>query len=296
MRVGFIGLGHMGRPMALNLIKAGHEVFVHSRSRGPIEALLAAGAREAKSPAELAAQVDWLGTCLLTPEQCNQIYLGEHGVAASGKQGLLCVDFATIAPAESRRIGAALAAQGIRYLDAPISGGPWAASDATLSIMVGASEADFAAAKPVLEQLGKKVYHMGPPGAGVSTKICNNMITGTVHVLVGEAMVLGTKAGIDPRKLYEVLAGSSARSNTLERMVPKFVLPRNFEPQSTIESITKDLEAAISTGKSLGVRLLLASIAQQCYLEAAGLGHGQKDVSAVILPMEEVAGVQVGPA
>ena len=122
------------------------------------------------------------------------------------------------------------------------------------------------------------------------------MITGTVYVLLGEAMVLGTKAGIDPRKLYEVLAGSSARSNTLERMVAKFVLPRKFDPDSTIESIIKDLECAISTGKALGVRLLLANIAQQCFVEAAGRGHGQKDVSAVILPMEEVAKVQVGPA
>lgn len=296
MRIGFIGLGHMGKPMALNLVKAGHEVWVHSRSRGPIEALLAAGAKEAATPAELAGKVDWLGTCLLTPEQCEAIYLGPNGVASSGRTELLCVDFATIAPAVSRRIGAALAEKGIRYLDAPISGGSWGAAAATLSIMVGASEADFDEARPVLEKLGSKIFHMGPPGAGVSTKICNNMITGTVHVLVGEAMVLGTKAGIDPRKLFEVLAGSSARSNTLERMVPKFVLPRKFDPDSTIESIMKDLEAAISTGKSLGVRLLLANVAQQCYLEAAGHGHGQKDVSAVILPMEEVAGVKVGPA
>ena len=296
MRAGFIGLGHMGRPMALNLVKAGHEVIVHSRSPGPIEALVKAGATAAKSPAEVAAQVDWLGTCLLTPEQCELIYLGERGVVASKKKGLLCVDFATIAPANSLRIGGELARQGIRYLDAPISGGSWGAADATLSIMVGAADADFAETKPILEQLGKKIFHMGPPGAGVSTKICNNMITGTVHVLVGEAMVLGTKAGIDPRKLFEVLAGSSARSNTLERMVPRFVLPRKFEPDSTIESIIKDLECAISTGKALGVRLLLANVAQQCYVEAAGLGHAQKDVSAVILPMEKVANVQVGPA
>ncbi len=296
MRVGFIGLGHMGRPMALNLVKAGHEVIVHSRSPGPIEALVQAGATAATSPAEVAAQVDWLGTCLLTPQQCELIYLGERGVASSQKKGLLCVDFATIAPETSRRIGAELGKAGIRYVDAPVSGGSWGAADATLSIMVGASDDDFAAARPVLEQLGKKIFHMGPQGTGVSTKICNNMITCTVHVLLGEAMVLGTKAGIDPRKLYDVLAGSSARSNSLERMIPKFVLPRKFEADSTIESIIKDLEAAITTGKSLGVRLLLANIAQQCFVEAAGLGHGQKDISAVILPMEEVAGVQVGPA
>lgn len=296
MRVGFIGLGHMGKPMALNLVKAGHEVFVHSRSRSPIEALIAAGAREASSPADLASKVDFLGTCLLNPEQCLRIYLGENGVAASKKDGLLCVDFATIDPGTSRRIGGELGKLGIGYLDAPISGGPKGAAAATLSIIAGGSKQDFDRARPVLAQLGKSIHHMGPVGTGVTTKLCNNMITGTVHVLLGEAMVLGTKAGIDPRQLYEVLVSSSARSNSLERMIPNFVLPRKFDPDSTIESITKDLECAIATGKSLGVRLLLASVAQQCYLEAAGLGHAQKDVSAVILPMEEIANVKVGPA
>jgi 3-hydroxyisobutyrate dehydrogenase-like beta-hydroxyacid dehydrogenase len=296
MQIGFIGLGHMGKPMALNLVKAGHEVFVHSRSRGPIEALVAAGAKEASSPADLASKVEFLGTCLLNPEQCLRIYLGENGVAASKNNGLLCADFATVDPATSRRIGGELAKSGIGYMDAPISGGPKGAAAATLSIITGGSKGDFDRARPLFEVLGKSIHHMGPLGAGVSTKLCNNMITGTVHVLLGEAMVLGTKAGIDPRHLYEVLLSSSARSNTLERMIPNFVLPRKFDPDSTIESITKDLECAIATGKLLGVRLLLATVAQQCYLEAAGLGHSQKDVSAVILPMEEIANVKVGPA
>lgn len=296
MRLGFIGLGLMGRPMALNLVRAGHEVIVHSRSAGPVEALVAAGATAAASPAEVAAQVEWLGTCLVTPAQCELIYLGARGVAASGNRNLLCTDFATIAPATSLEIGARMAKAGMRYIDAPISGGPRGASAATLSIIVGAADADFAEARPIFEHLGKNIFHMGPPGTGLSTKLCNNLITGTLHVLIGEAMVLGTSAGIDPRKLYEVLVGSTARSNTLERMVPRFVLPRQFAPDATIESMLKDFDSILSTGDALGVRLLLAKVAQACYREASDQGHSQKDVSAVILPMEEIAGVQVGPA
>ena len=294
MRVGFIGLGHMGRPMALRLVEAGHEVFVHSRSQSPVEALVAAGAKRAGSPADVAAQVDILGACLLTPEQCETIFLGRDGVAEGAQGGLLCVDFATIDPMTSRHIGGTLGERGIGYLDAPVSGGPPGAAAGTLSIIVGGSEADFERAQPVLKQLGSKVFHMGPLGAGVSTKLCNNMITITVHALVAEAMVLGTKAGIDPARLYEVLRASSARSNTLERCVPNFILKRNFTPQSTVVSATKDLESVITTAKALGVRTLLPVVAQQCYVEAAGLGHGGKDISAVILAMEEIAGVKVG--
>jgi 3-hydroxyisobutyrate dehydrogenase-like beta-hydroxyacid dehydrogenase len=282
--------------MALRLVKAGHDVRVMSRSPGPVEALVAAGAKAAKSPAELASEVEILCSCLLTADQCEAIFLGPNGVAAGGKSGLLCIDFATIEPISSRRIGAALAERGIGYLDAPVSGGPVVAAEGALSIIAGGPAADFERARPVLEQLGTKLFHMGPLGAGVSAKLCNNMITITVHALVAEAMVLGTKAGIDPERLYEVLRSSSARSNTLERCVPNFFLKRNFAPHSTVVSATKDLESVIATAKALGVRTLLPVIAQQCYLEATGLGHGGKDISAVILAMEEIAGVKVGTA
>jgi 3-hydroxyisobutyrate dehydrogenase-like beta-hydroxyacid dehydrogenase len=296
MRIGFVGLGHMGRPMALRLLKAGHEVVVLSRSPGPVEALVAAGASAARSPADLAGQVDMLGACLLTADQCETVFLGPNGIVEGGRRELLCIDFATIDPMTSRKIGAALAIHGIGYLDAPVSGGPAGAAEGTLSIIVGGAEADVQRARPMLDQLGSKVFHMGPLGAGVSAKLCNNMVTITVHALLAEAMVLGTKAGIDPARLYEVLRSSSARSNTLERCVPNFFLPRNFEPQSTVISAIKDLESAIATAKALGVRTLLPVVAQQCYVEATGLGHGGKDISAVILPMEQIAGVEVGSA
>jgi 3-hydroxyisobutyrate dehydrogenase-like beta-hydroxyacid dehydrogenase len=141
--------------------------------------------------------------------------------------------------------------------------------------------------------LGKKIFHLGPVGAGTTAKICNQILTGVTHVLVGEAMVLGAKAGADPRALYEVLRVSSGQSNSLERAVPNFILPGNFEPNFPVTGIIKDLECAIRTAKGLGVRLLLAPVAQQCYVEAVGLGFGDQDVASVIRPMEAIANVEV---
>jgi 3-hydroxyisobutyrate dehydrogenase-like beta-hydroxyacid dehydrogenase len=162
--------------------------------------------------------------------------------------------------------------------------------------MVGGEPAAVEQARPLLEAVGGTVFHMGPAGAGVSAKLCNNMITGTLHVLLAEAMVLGAKSGIEPRRLYEVLRASSARGNTLERVVPRHFLPRDYEPGSKLTTMIKDLQCIADTAKALGVRVLLPNVAQHCYVEAAILGHGAKDLSAVILPMEEIAGVTIGPA
>jgi len=297
MRIGFIGLGHMGVPMVRTLIRAGHSlVLLPGRDAAATAALAQEGATTAPTPRAVAAEVDVLCACRATPEQSVEVFLGAEGAIASGRGDLLCIDLATIDPMTSRRIAAALGQAGIAFLDAPVSGGPAGAAAGTLSIMVGGEPAAFARAEPVLAALGRSVFHMGPAGAGLSAKLCNNLITGTLHVLVAEAMVLGVKAGIEPRRLYEVLHASSARSTTLDRVVPNHFLPRSFEPGSPLVNIIKDLECATATAKALGVRLLLPTVAQQCFVEAAGRGHGAEDLAAVILPMEEIAGVQVGPA
>ncbi len=145
----------------------------------------------------------------------------------------------------------------------------------------------------MLDAVGRNVFHLGGVGSGLAAKLCNNLITGTLHVLIAEAMVLGTRLGLDPARLYEVLRASSARSNTLERVVPNHFLPGNYVPGSALSMMIKDLECVTATAKSVGVRMLLPSVAQQCYIEAEGLGHGAKDLSAVILPMEAIAGVKV---
>lgn len=294
MRVGFVGLGRMGLPMTRNLLGAGHELVVNSRDTEAVGQLLRKGARSAHSPRDVASVVDVFCSCRVSPEHSLEVFLGADGVVAADRSGLLCIDFATIDPATSRRIGTGLAEHDIGFLDAPVSGGPDGAASATLSIMVGGSEEDFARGRPVFESVGKTIFHLGGVGSGVSAKLCNNVITGTLHVLIAEAMVLGTKLGIDPTLLYEVLRASSARSNTLERVVPNHFLPGNYEPASALAMMIKDLECVTATAKSVGVRMLLPAVAQQCYVEAAGLGHGEKDLAAVILPMEEIAQVKVG--
>lgn len=296
MRIGFTGLGLMGTPMARNLLRAGHELLVHSSNRETTRQLSEAGAMTAGSVAEMAANVDVLCSCRVTPAHSVDVFLGPQGAIATGRPGLVAVDFATIDPDTSRGIARTLAARGIGFVDAPVSGGPDGAAAATLSIMVGGSDADVARVRPLLEIVGKSVFHLGPCGNGLAAKLCNNLITGTLHVLIAEAMVLGTKLGLDGDRLYEVLRSSSARSNTLERVVPGHFLPRNFEPGSALSMMIKDLECITATAKAAGVRMLLPVLAQQCYVEAAGLGHGDKDLSAVILPMEAIAGVNVGTA
>ena len=293
MRVGFIGLGRMGFPMARNLIKAGYSVVAHNRSRGAVDRLVALGAQSASTPAEVARSVEILVTCVLTPEQVEQIYLGPEGAMEGARAGQVFIDTSTIYPMTSRRIGEALHAKGVSFIDAPISGGPQGAENGTLSVMVGAEAAALEKARPVLEVFGKNIFHMGPVGSGCSTKICNQILTGTAHVLVAEAMVLGTKLGLDPQKLFDVLHLSSGQCRALDRAVPEAILPRNFDAVYTVNGMIKDLDCAIRTAKENGVRLLLPALAQQIYVEARSLGHSDQHLAAVIMPMEKIAGVEV---
>jgi 3-hydroxyisobutyrate dehydrogenase-like beta-hydroxyacid dehydrogenase len=282
--------------MARNLLRAGHELVVHSASAAALDAVRREGARIGKSPCDIAGAVEVFCACRVTPEHSREVFLGPVGVLASERRDLLCIDFATVDPATARAIGAALAARGIGFLDAPISGGPGAAAAGTLSIIVGGAAADLARARPLLDVLGKQVFHMGPVGAGVSTKLCNNMITITTHALLAEALVLAVKSGINPNRLYEVLRASSARSNTLERVFPNHFLPRNFEAAASITTITKDLNCAIEAADALGIRLRLPAVALQCYQDAMARGLADQDIAAVILPMEETAGITAEPA
>lgn len=294
MRIGFVGLGLMGLPMAERLIAAGHELHVFSGNLRSISALTEQGALAGASLAEVAARVEIFCACRVTPEQSHEVFLGADGVLSAGTPPPLCIDFATIDPAVSRQIGHELGRAGGVYLDAPVSGGPGAAREGTLSVIVGGETDAVERARPVFEALGKRVFHMGGPGTGVSAKLCNNMISITTHALVAEAMVLGVKAGIEAEALYEVMRNSSAYSRTLERVVPNHFLPRDFEPTATLEMIMKDLQAAIALARAEGVRLRLPSVAMQCFDEAAGRGHLHDDIASVILPMEESAGIRVG--
>ena len=294
MRIGFVGLGHMGKPMVRRLIGAGHQVRSFSRGAAGMQELAAAGAAVATDLADLIRDAEVLCGCRVTPADSEALFLAPETIGAGRR--ILCIDFSTIDQPTATRIAGRLAQAGIDYLDAPVSGGPVAAVAGTLSVMVGGDTAAFERARSVFEAIGKSIVHMGPSGAGVATKLCNNLITGTMHVLIAEAMVLGAKAGINPRRLYEVLRASSARSNTLERVVPNHFLPRDFEPRSALTTIIKDLDCANATAKLHGFALRLPEAARQCFLEAAAEGFGDKDLSAVILSLEKAAETKVGPA
>ena len=294
MQVGFVGLGRMGFPMARNLIQAGFSVVAHNRSRASVDRLAGLGARGASTAAEVARSVDVLVSCVLTPEQVEQVYLGPQGAIEGARAGQVFVDSSTIYPEISRKVAAALEAKGVAFVDAPVSGGPRGAENGTLSVMVGGEAAVLERVRPILEVFGKNIFHMGPVGAGCSAKLCNQILTGSAHVLVAEAMVLGTKLGLDPQRLFEVLQLSSGQCRALDRAVPEAILPRNFEAAYTVDGMIKDLECALRTARDNDVRLMLPALAQQIYVEARGLGLSDRHLAAVILPMERIAGVEVG--
>jgi 2-hydroxy-3-oxopropionate reductase len=293
-RIGFIGLGRMGFPMAHNLLKAGYPVVAYNRSRAAIDRLVSLGATAAQTPAATAREVEVLVSCVMTPADIEQIYLGPNGVLDGAASGLTCIDTSTTDPETSRKVAAALETKGVSFLDAPISGGPRGAQTATLSVMVGGDEAVLERVRPVLQVFGSNIFHMGPHGAGSASKLCNQVLTGVAHVLVAEAMVMGARLGLDAQKLFEVLQLSSGQCRALDRTVPEVILPRNFTAAFTIDGILKDLDCALRTAGENRVRLLLPALARQVYQEASSLGHGGEHLAAVILAMEKIAGVEVG--
>ncbi|MFT7532141.1 MAG: 3-hydroxyisobutyrate dehydrogenase, partial [Gammaproteobacteria bacterium] len=259
-----------------------------------MSAMQSQGALPGISVADIAGKVDVFCSCRVTAQQSRAVFTGPNGVLSATSRPPVCIDFATIDPMVSREIGQALFNSDIDFLDAPISGGPDGVRAGTLSIIVGGTTAAVTTVSTIFDALGKKTFHMGEVGAGVTTKLCNNMISISTHALVAEAMVLGTKCGVDATALYEVLRNSSAYSRTLERVVPNHFLLRNFKAKATIDTIMKDLQAAIDLSVEEGVRLRLPEAAMHWFGAAAEQGHIGEDIASVILPMESIAGVQVG--
>lgn len=289
MIIGFVGAGLMGAPILRHILSAGHTVLLSAGDRQRVAALLEAGAQWRENPADIAAEADVFLSCRVTPGQSVETFLGKDGVVDGASPGLLCIDLATVDPATARRIGEGLASRGIGFLDAPISGGPDGAEARTLSVIVGGAPDDVARARPVLELFAKSVLHMGPLGAGVTAKLCNNLVTITTHALLAEAVTLAGRAGIPADRLYEVLRHSSARSRTLERMLPGHVIPRDFAPKATIATILKDLDCAIATAADLGLTLKLPAVARTRYEQATAMGLSEADISAVLLAIEAEA-------
>src|SRR3989475_10251092 len=221
--IGFIGLGIMGRPMAKNLIKAGYPVVVHSRSRGPVDDLVKSAARVASSPSEVAAQCDVLIAMLPNSPDVEQVALGKDGIIEGAKAGLIFVDMSTISPIVSQKVGKALAAKGVKMLDAPVSGGEKGATDAALSIMVGGDKATFDAVLPIFQAMGRTITRLGPLGSGGFTKLANQIILAVNLTALAEALTLAKKAGLDRELTLPAPAGGLARAPGLDQKRANYV-------------------------------------------------------------------------
>ena len=290
-KVGFIGLGIMGKPMALNLLKAGYQMVVHSRSQPPVDELVAAGADPAASPCDVAQRSDVVITMLPDSPDVEQVALGPAGLIEGGRTGLIYVDMSTIAPAVAVRVAGALAARGLCCLDAPVSGGDVGAQQGTLSIMVGGDEATFSQVKPIFEVLGKSAVLCGSNGAGQTVKACNQVLVAVTIAGVSEALTLGAKAGVDPAKVVQVLGGGLARCGVLENRGQRMVRG-DFEPGFRIRLHYKDLNIIRQTGKDYGVPLPVTAIVHELFTTALSQERGELDHSGLLTVIEDLAGIQ----
>ncbi len=291
-RVGFIGLGIMGKPMARNLIKAGYPLVVYSRSRGPVDELAAAGAKAVGSPRAVAEQSDIVITMVPDSPDVQQVVLGKDGVLEGLRRGSVLVDMSTISPIVSRELAAAVEAKGAHMLDAPVSGGEKGAIEGTLSIMVGGPAEVFGRIRPLFAALGKNIVHIGAHGAGQVTKACNQIVVALTIQAVSEALVLATKAGVDPAKVREALLGGFAQSRILDLHGLR-MLDRNFVPGFKVRLHQKDLNIALGTGRAVGVPLPGTAVVQEAFTALTGLGRKDLDHSSLVTLEEDLARVEV---
>jgi 2-hydroxy-3-oxopropionate reductase len=280
--IGFIGLGLMGKPMALNLLKAGYPVVVHSRSQGPVEELVAAGARRATTPADVARQATRVITMVPDSPDVELVLDGPDGVFRGLQPGTIVIDMSSIAPGVARRLAERAASLGAAMLDAPVSGGDIGAINGTLSIMVGGDAAAFAAARPLFEVMGnpEKVIHIGGPGAGQLCKLCNQMVIGGTLAVAAEALALAKKSGVDAAKVREALLGGFAQSRVLE-VHGERMITGNWKPGFKAKLFKKDLGIAMRTLAENGVPAPTSAVVQQLVNAQIAAGEGEEDYSGI---------------
>jgi 2-hydroxy-3-oxopropionate reductase len=287
-RVGFIGLGIIGKPMARNLMEAGHELTVYNRSPEKAEELGEAGATVAASPREAAENSDVVITMLPDSPQVREVVAGEDGVLEGIGEGSLLIDMSTISPVVTEELAEAVKQKGASMLDAPVSGGDVGAIEGTLSIMVGGDEEDFERARPLFEAMGKTVTHVGPTGAGQVTKAANQIVVALTIEAVSEALVLGSKGGVAPEKILEVLSGGLAGNKVMEVKREKF-LTHKFDPGFRSELHHKDLGIALAAGREYGVVLPVTALVDQMLLSMRRKGWGGEDHSALLRVVEDLS-------
>ncbi|MEY2532394.1 MAG: 2-hydroxy-3-oxopropionate reductase [bacterium] len=292
-RTGFIGLGVMGKPMARNLMAAGHDLVVFSRTRADVDELAGEGATAASSPREVAERA--AVTILVLPDspQVREVLTGEDGVLAGAREGALVVDMSTISPVVTRELAAEAAERGVGYVDAPVSGGDVGAREGTLSIMAGGSEEDVARARPLFEALGRTIVHVGPVGSGQVVKACNQVVVALTIEAVSEALVLGSKAGVDPAVIIEALSGGLAANRVMEMRGRNF-LEHDFTPGFRVDLHHKDLGIALASAREYGVALPSTAAVNEMLQALRARGLGDRDHSALLTHVEELAQHRIG--
>jgi 2-hydroxy-3-oxopropionate reductase len=293
-RIGFIGLGLMGKPMARNLMKSGFDLIVHNRSRAAVDQLVSEGADPADSPKEAAAAADVIITMLPEDSHVTEVVTAADGVTESIRPDSVLVDMSTISPTTTRKLAKMVAARGAHMLDAPVSGGVEAASAASLTIMVGGKAEIFERVLPVFQKLGKNINHIGDHGAGQVTKAANQIIVGLTIQAVAEALIFAKKSGVDPVKVRRAIMGGYAQSRVLE-LHGQRMLDRNFQPGGKIKSHRKDIEIVLSVAREMGICLPGTAMISQLFNAVVAHDGSNWDHSAIVTVLESMSDVNVCP-
>lgn len=292
-KLGFLGLGLMGYPMARNLLRAGHRVALWSNTAEKARKLAAEeNGRFCATPREVAGAADCIFLCVGQTDMSRQVILGADGIVEGARPGSVVADASTISPVESRKIGDALKARGVDFLDAPCTGSTPGAEGGTLTFMIGGDLPVFERVRPYFEPMGKRLYYCGGPGLGLQAKLTQNLILANLMMAFSEGMVLATKGGVDPQLMLEILDNSAAKSGLISYKAP-FILRRDFKANFSTKWIHKDVGLMLDSGKELGVPLPVTSLTQQLFQFAISQGHGDDDFCSVINVLEELCGVEV---
>jgi 3-hydroxyisobutyrate dehydrogenase-like beta-hydroxyacid dehydrogenase len=292
-KLGFLGLGIMGAPMAHHLVTGGHTVAVWSNNQKKAKELAASmGATFYATPTEVAQNSECAFLCVGDTAMSREVILGENGMVKGAKKGYVIADCSTVSPSESVRIGEELAPLGVEFLDAPCTGSKAGAEGGTLTFMVGGKPAVFEHVKPFFEAMGKSLYYCGKAGMGLRAKLTQNLILGNLLQAFNEGLVLSTKAGVDPELMLDILNNSAARSGVVAIKAP-MVFKRDFTTNFSVKWLEKDIGLAVDLGSELGVPLMMTGLTQQLYQAAMAKGYGEQDICGSIRVLEELAGCEV---
>jgi 3-hydroxyisobutyrate dehydrogenase-like beta-hydroxyacid dehydrogenase len=291
-KLGFLGLGIMGGPMAIRLVESGQEIAVWSHSRNKVVALAEKGAIACSTPAEVARRSDCIFLCVGNTEMSREVILGKNGLVEGASKGSIIADCSTISPATSRSIAAELSNLGIDFLDSPCTGSKAGAEGGTLTFMVGGSKDAFERVRPFFGLMGKLLYYCGTAGMGLHAKLSQNMILGNLLQAFNESLVLSTKAGLDPEMMLDILNNSAAKSGLLAIKAP-MVFARNFTTNFSVKWLEKDMELMLESAAELNVPAPLTSLSRQLYRAAIAKGFGEEDICGSIRVLEDITGCTV---